>query len=54
LAQIYKHKFDKKQYIRIAKDLRYSDNVLKRLELADCEEACERIMHDARMKGRDI
>jgi hypothetical protein len=44
----YRLKFDKRQYIQIAKDLRYSEKVLKRLESADDEDSCERIMHDAR------
>jgi hypothetical protein len=47
-AHDYTKKFSKRHYIKIAKDLRYSDKVIKRLEMAEDNEACERIMHDAR------
>ena len=41
-------KKEKKNFIKIAKDLCYSDDVLKRLEAAKTEEECLRILHDAR------
>jgi hypothetical protein len=48
----YKHKFDPQFYIKAAKELRYSEDIIKRLENAPNDEACSRIMHTARTKER--
>ena len=42
------NKSDKKKYIRIAKDLQYSDEIIYRLQTAETENECIRILHDAR------
>ena len=42
------NKSDKKKYIKIAKDLLYSDEIIHRLQLAETENECIRILHDAR------
>ena len=44
------NKSDKKKYIKIAKDLLYSDEVIRRLQLAETENECIRILHDARIE----
>ena len=46
------NKSDKKKYIKIAKDLLYSDEIIHRLQLAETENECIRILHDAR-KGKE-
>jgi hypothetical protein len=48
LAKKYKNKFNPQYYVRIAKDLHYSDKAIEHLEKAENEEACDRILRDAR------
>jgi hypothetical protein len=41
-------KFDRNIYLKAAEELRYSDETIQRLHTAKDDEACSRIMHDAR------
>lgn len=44
----YYTKFDRREYIQIAKELCYSKEVIKKLEQAEDDNTCSRIMQDAR------
>lgn len=41
-------KFNKREYINIARELCYPSEVIRRLKAAKTENECNRIMHDAR------
>lgn len=41
-------KTERKHYIKVAKDLLYPEEVIKKLENAVTEAECIRILHDAR------
>lgn len=43
---------ERKRYIKAAKELIYPEEVIKKLEEAETEEQCDRIMRDARNNTR--
>lgn len=44
----HKTSFDRRWYIKAAKDLRYPDSVISKIKEADTERVCEKIMTNAR------